>query len=146
MRLENKVVFITGAGRGIGRHIGLAFAKERAKIAVTGRTKERREQVVNEIVSDGGEARAYSLDVSNDDEIFEATKQVLEDWGQIDILVNSAGIIQYYTPVWKTTIEEWDRMMEINLRGTFLCCHAVVPHMIEQGTGIVINIASFFIY
>ena len=82
------------------------------------------------------------MDVANEDEINEAVKQVLEDWGQIDILVNSAGIIQYHTPVWKTTVEEWDRMMEINMRGTFLVCHAVVPHMVEQGTGTVINIAS----
>ena len=66
----------------------------------------------------------------------------MEAWGQIDILVNSAGIIQYHTPVWKTTIEEWDTMMNINFRGTFLCCHAVVLHMVEQGKGVVINASS----
>lgn len=142
MRLQDKVAVITGAGRGIGRHISLAFAKEGAKIAVTGRTKERREQVVNEIVKEGGEARPISLDVSRDGDVLDAVKQVLDDWGRIDILVNSAGIIQYNTPVWKTTVEEWDEMMNINLRGTFLCCHAVVPHMVEQGSGTIINIAS----
>ncbi len=142
MRLENKVAFITGAGRGIGRHISLAFAQEGAKIAVTGRTKERREQVASEIVTEGGDARPVALDVTKDGEISDAVKQVLDDWGRIDILVNSAGIIQYNTPVWKTTVEEWDQMMNINLRGTFLCCHAVVPHMVEQGNGTIINIAS----
>ena len=142
MRLEGKVAFITGAGRGIGRYIGLALAREGAKIAVTGRTEERREQVASEIISKGGEARPFALDVTKDEQVLDAVSQVMEAWGQIDILVNSAGIIQYHTPVWKTTIEEWDTMMNINFRGTFLCCHAVVPHMVEQGKGIVINIAS----
>ena len=142
MRLENKVAVITGAGRGIGRYISLAFAREGARIAVTGRTKERREQVVSEIITEGGEARPIPLDISREQEVLGAVKQVLEDWGRIDILVNCAGIIQYNTPVWKTTVEEWDEMMNINLRGTFLCCHAVVPHMVEQGNGTIINIAS----
>jgi len=142
MRLEGKVAFITGAGRGIGRSIGLALARDGAKIAVTGRTKERRDQVADEIISAGGDARPFVLDVTKDEEVVEAVRQVLETWGKIDILVNSAGIIQYHTPVWKTTIEEWDRMMEINLRGTFLCCHAVAPHMVDRGKGKIINIAS----
>ncbi len=142
MRLENKVAFITGAGRGIGRYISLAFAREGARIAVTGRTKEKREQVVSEIITEGGEARPIPLDISREQEVLGAVKQVLEDWGRIDILVNCAGIIQYNTPVWETTVEEWDEMMNINLRGTFLCCHAVVPHMVEQGNGTIINIAS----
>ncbi|MDP6455561.1 MAG: SDR family oxidoreductase [SAR202 cluster bacterium] len=142
MRLDGKVAFITGGGRGIGRHVGLAFAREGAKIAVTGRTKERRDQVVTEIQADGGEAQAFNLDVTKDESVFESVKQVLEVWGQIDILVNSAGIIQYNTPVESTTIEEWDTMMNINLRGTFLVCHAVVPSMIERGSGTVINLGS----
>ncbi len=142
MRLEGKVAFITGAGRGIGRSISLSLAREGANIAVTGRTKERREQVVDEITASGGNARAFVLDVAKDEDVVMSVKQVLEAWGQIDILVNSAGIIQYDTPVWKTTIEEWDSMMKINLRGTFLCCHTVVPHMVDRGAGKVINIAS----
>ena len=142
MRLENKVALVTGAGRGIGRYISLALAQEGARIAVTGRTKERREQVADEIVSAGGVAGPFALDVTQDWEVLDAVKKVLSKWGQIDILVNSAGIIQYNTPVWKTTVEEWDTMMEINMRGTFLCCSAVVPHMVEQGRGTVINIAS----
>ena len=142
MRLEGKVAIITGAGRGIGRSIALAMARDGAKIAVTGRTKERRDKVAKEIIADGGDARPFVLDVTKDEEVFIAVQQVLETWGQIDILVNSAGIIQYHTPVWETTIKEWDAMMGINLRGTFLCCHAVVPHMVNRREGKIINIAS----
>ena len=142
MRLEGKVAIITGAGRGIGRSIALAMARDGAKIAVTGRTKERRDKVAKEIIANGGDARPFVLDVTKDEEVFIAVQQVLETWGQIDILVNSAGIIQYHTPVWETTIKEWDAMMGINLRGTFLCCHAVVPHMVNRREGKIINIAS----
>ena len=142
MRLKGKVAFITGAGRGIGRSIAIALARDGANVAVTGRTKERRDQVVQEIVAAGGDARAFVLDVTKDEEVVIAVQEVLETWGQIDVLVNSAGIIQYHTPVWETTIKDWDSMMEINLRGTFLCCHAVVPHMVDRGEGKIINIAS----
>ena len=142
MRLKGKVAFITGAGRGIGRSIAIALARDGANVAVTGRTKERRDQVVQEIVAAGGDARAFVLDVTKDEEVVIAVQEVLETWGQIDVLVNSAGIIQYHTPVWETTIKDWDTMMEINLRGTFLCCHAVVPHMVDRGEGKIINIAS----
>ena len=82
------------------------------------------------------------MDVTREDQVFAAVGQVLESWGQIDILVNSAGIILYNTPVWATTVEEWDGMMGVNLRGMFLCCHAVVPHMKERGTGVIINMGS----
>ncbi len=142
MLLTGQVTFITGAGRGMGRSIALAFAKEGSRIAVTGRTKERRDQVAAEIVAEGGEARPFALDVTRDDEVFKAVREVLATWGQIDILVNNAGVIMYNTPVWKTTVDEWDTMMEIDLRGVFICCHAVVPHMMERGRGVIINIGS----
>jgi NAD(P)-dependent dehydrogenase (short-subunit alcohol dehydrogenase family) len=126
----------------MGRSIALAFAKEGSRIAVTGRTKERRDQVAAEIVAEGGEARPFALDVTRDDEVFKAVREVLATWGQIDILVNNAGVIMYNTPVWKTTVDEWDTMMGIDLRGVFICCHAVVPHMMERGRGVIINIGS----
>ena len=142
MLLTGQVAFISGAGRGIGRAIALAFAREGARIAVTGRTKERRERVASEIVASGGEAQAFAMDVTTDDEVYESVRQVVSTWGQIDILVNNAGIILYDTPVWATTVEQWDAMMGVNLRGIFLCCHAVVPHMMEKGNGTIINIGS----
>ena len=142
MLLQNQVVLITGANRGIGRAIALACAREGARIAVTGRDIARCQPVVTEITAQSGTAQPFVLDVTKDADVTAAVDRVLSTWGQIDILVNSAGIIQYHTPVWETTIEDWDTMMQVNLRGTFLCCHAVVPYMRAQGHGIIINIAS----
>ena len=133
---------ITGAGRGIGRAIVLAFAKEGAKVAVTGRTKERRDQVAAEVVAGGGEALAFPLDVTKDDEVIDAVREITSAWGQIDILVNNAGVTAYNTPVWSTSVEEWDTTMKINLRGVFICCRAVIPLMMERNRGVIINIGS----
>lgn len=142
MLLKDQVALITGANRGIGRAIAMTFAAQGARIAVTGRAVERCQPVVDAIAALGGEAQPFRLDVTRDAEVFAAVQSVLSTWGQIDILVNSAGIIQYHTPVWATTVEEWDTMMQIDLRGTFICCHAVVPHMRERGRGIIVNIGS----
>ena len=142
MTLDGQVAVITGAGRGIGRAIALTFAQDGARIAVTGRTRESRERVSAEIVAAGGEARPFELDVTQDNEAVQAVADVLSVWGRIDILVNNAGIIHPKTPVWQATISDWDEEMSINLRGTFLCCHYVLPQMVERGEGVVINIGS----
>ncbi|PKB81113.1 MAG: hypothetical protein BZY88_07045, partial [SAR202 cluster bacterium Io17-Chloro-G9] len=142
MTLDGQVALITGAGRGIGRAIAQIFAQEGARVAVTGRTQESRERVAAEIVAAGGEARPFELDVTRDDDVVQAVSEVLSAWGRIDILVNNAGIIQYDRPVWATTVEEWDATMAVNLRGMFLCCRAVAPHMMERHRGTIINIGS----
>ena len=140
--LDGQVALITGAGRGIGRAIALTFAQNGARVAVTGRTQESRERVAAEIVAAGGEARPIELDVTRDNEVGQAVADVISIWGRIDILVNNAGIIKYNLPVWETTVEEWDAMMAVNLRGMFLCCRAVAPHMMERNQGVIINIGS----
>ncbi len=142
MLLQDQVALITGANRGIGRAIALAFAQEGARVAVTGRDPVRCQPVVTEITAQGGTAQPFGLDVSQDTDVMAAVDRVLATWGRIDILVNSAGVIEYHTPVWETTIEGWDTTMQVNLRGTFLCCRAVIPHMRTQGRGTIINIAS----
>jgi NAD(P)-dependent dehydrogenase (short-subunit alcohol dehydrogenase family) len=142
MLLEGQVALVTGAGRGIGRAVALAFSREGARVAVTGRTEERRDRVAQEIVAAGGEALPFALDVTRDDQVFEAVRHVVSAWGRIDILVNNAGVIQYGAPVWAAGVDEWDSTMAVNLRGVFLCCHAVIPHMVERGTGVIINIGS----
>ncbi len=144
MLLQDQVVLVTGANRGIGRDIALTFAREGAKVAVTGRDRTRCEPVVAAIAAEGGSAHSYVLDVSKDTEVTTAIDRIRTMWGRIDILVNSAGIIQYDLPVWKTSVEEWDAVMEINLRGTFLCCRAVIPQMRAQGSGVIINIGSSY--
>ncbi|MCY4623743.1 MAG: SDR family NAD(P)-dependent oxidoreductase [Chloroflexi bacterium] len=140
--LQDRVALITGAGRGIGRAIALAFAGEGARVAVTGRSEGRLTPVVEEINAAGGEARAFTLDVTSEDDAVRVAEQVVEAWGRIDILVNNAGVIHYDVPVWATTVEQWDDVMNTNLRGMFLVCRAVVPDMMRQERGVIINIGS----
>ena len=140
--LAGKVALVTGAGRGIGRAIAIAFASEGAIVAVTGRNTQRLEQVVDEIRLSGGQAIPWQMDVSDEVQVEDAVNRILRHWGKIDILVNNAAIIHHDTPVWRTPIQDWDEEMAINPRGTFLCCHFVVTSMVERHEGLVINIGS----
>ena len=140
--LQGKVALVTGAGRGIGRAISITLAGEGARIALTGRNISRLEQVKSEITQTQGEAEVWQMDVSRETLVEDTVAKIIDHWGQIDILVNNAAIIHPEMPVWNTSISEWDEEMKVNLRGTFLCCHFVIPHMINQGNGTVINIGS----
>jgi 3-oxoacyl-[acyl-carrier protein] reductase len=142
MVLKDQVALITGASRGIGRGIAKRFAEEGAMVAVGARTPEGYDRVVNEITNAGGVATGFKLDVTNDQQVADVVQQIIATWGKINILVNSAGIMLYDTPTWTTTIEQWDEMMAINLRGTFLTCNAVAPHMVERRAGAIVNIGS----
>ena len=142
MLLKDKVALITGSGRGIGRAIALAFASEGARTAVTGRNTDRLAQVVGEIRAGGGEAEAFILDVTHQGDALSVAEEVVGKWGGIDLLVNNAGVITYHTPVWDTTMEQWDEVMNTNLRGMHLVCRAVIPHMMQREQGIIINIGS----
>ena len=142
MLLKDKVVLITGAGRGIGRAVALCFAREGARTVLTGRDKDRLALVELEIKSAGGEAEVLSLDVTRVDGAARMVEGVIEKWGRIDVLVNNAGIITYDTPVWATTMEEWDAVMNTNLRGMHLVCRAVIPHMMQREQGVIINMGS----
>lgn len=140
--LTDKVALVTGAGRGIGRAIALALAEEGAKVALTGRNILRLEQVMGDIQAAHGQSASWQMDVSQEAQVEDGVRKILDRWGQIDILVNNAAIIHGETPVWRTPISEWDEEMAINLRGTFLCCHYVLPGMVDNGQGVVINIGS----
>lgn len=141
MRLRNKVAIITGGGTGIGQGIAYMFAKEGAYVSVCGRRKDPLEETVRYIVENGEEAIYCIGDVRSSKEIDDIVEIVLMKWGQIDILVNNAGV---YIPhdIVSMTEEEWDKVMSIDVKGVFLMSKAVLPHMLKQDKGKIINIAS----
>jgi len=143
MRLESKRAFITGGGRGIGRAIALAFAREGASVAVAARTREEIERVAEEIVGQFNvEAFAVECDVAYSESVKRAFERVNEKFGRRpDILVNNAGIVET-APFIKTDEAMWQRHLTVNLTGTYHCTRVALPAMIERGWGRIINIAS----
>jgi 3-hydroxybutyrate dehydrogenase len=143
MRLQGKLALITGGGRGIGRAIALAFAREGAQVAVAARTLEQVEQVAAEIAAGFNmKALPVACDVSDAASVEQMYAKVNEVFGGgPDILVNNAGIAES-APLTKTDNDLWHRHLAINLSGTFYCTRAAIPQMIERGWGRVINIAS----
>ena len=141
MRLENKVAMITGAGSGIGRETALLFAKEGAKVAITGRTAEKLEEVCNEIHENGGKAIFKIGDVSKREDMDDVVNTAMNEFGKIDILINNAGVNKDAL-VTKMTKEQWNGVIEVDLTGAFNCIQAVVDVMINQGSGVIINASS----
>ena len=140
--LEGQVALVTGASRGIGAVIARRLAQDGAKVAVNYQSsKEAARQVAQSIIDVGGEALVMAGDVSREDSAEGIVKQVLEQWGRIDILVNNAGITRDRLLL-RMTAEDWDRVIEVNLRGAFLCTRYVMPHLIRRRQGRVINISS----
>jgi 3-oxoacyl-[acyl-carrier protein] reductase len=140
MRLENKVAIITGAGSGIGRETALLFAKEGAKVVVADVNEKAGEETVVEIKKNG-EGFFVKLDVSNREQSKQMVKTTLEKYGRIDVLINNAGIVQDAF-LSKMTEEQWDRVINVDLKGVFNCSQAVVEVMINQGNGVIINTSS----
>jgi 3-oxoacyl-[acyl-carrier protein] reductase len=148
--LSGKIALVTGASQGIGRVIALRFANEGAQVVVNywaGDDAERRQEadaqsVVNEIISAGGVATQIEADISNADHVTDMVERVLSSRGRIDILVNNAGILPPFSPVADVPLAEWHRVLAVNLTGPFLCCKAVLPHMLSTGGGKIINISS----
>lgn len=139
--LDTRVALVTGAGRGIGKAIASALAREGSVVAVTDVDKEAAQVVAQELNATGCQAIALALDVSDRESVQQAVAQVDSRWGRTDILVNNAGICSQRS--FEAINEaEWDRMMAVNLKGAFLCCQAVVPGMRERRYGRIINIAS----
>ena len=141
MKLKERVAIITGGARGIGKAIALAFVREGAKIAIVDVERERAEILRDEIGRIGGKAITISCDISKSSEVRDMVSQVQNTFGRVDILVNNAGIIRRGT-IETVTEEDWDRVIEVNLKGTFNCCKAVVEIMKRQGYGKIVNISS----
>ena len=142
MRLEGKVALVTGASRGIGREIALELAREGASVAVNYAGSEAKAlEVVDEIKAIGRDAFAIQADVSNSESVNEMTKETIERFGKLDILVNNAGITKDNL-LMRMKESEWDDVININLKGVFLCTKAVTRQMMKQRSGRIINISS----
>jgi NAD(P)-dependent dehydrogenase (short-subunit alcohol dehydrogenase family) len=142
MRLKNKVVIVTGGARGIGRAYGLAVAAEGAKVVVADVADGK--PALKEIEGLGAQALVVECDVSREADTLRLATETLAQFGRIDVLVNNAALYGSLErrPFMEIPIEEWDRVMAVNLRGLFLCARAVFPAMKAQGKGKIINIAS----
>ena len=141
MRLEGKVALITGGTSGIGRATAIRFSGEGAAVAITGRNAERGEQVVKDIVENGGEALFIRSDVRNAEDCHQAVEQTLERFGKIDVLFNNAGVF-HPKSVPDCTEEEWDETIDSSLKGAFLMSKYTLPSMIERGSGSIIHTSS----
>lgn len=140
-KLTNKVAIVTGAGGGMGKADALLFANEGAKVVITDIQLDKVEEVAEEIKQSGGDALGVRHDVSSEDDWKNIVDKVLATYGKIDVLVNNAGVSNA-VPMLEQTVEIWNKVMNINLTGVFLGQKYVIPHMIENGGGSIINISS----
>jgi NAD(P)-dependent dehydrogenase (short-subunit alcohol dehydrogenase family) len=142
MKLKDKVALITGGGRGIGKAIALAFAREGAKLALCARTAAELEQTVDEIRALKVEAEGWTCDVAVEEPVKEFVANAQKKFGGIDVLVNNAGVMTRPVPITELDVKKWDYTIAVNLRGPFLVTQAVLPIMTKQKSGSIINVSS----
>ena len=142
MKLKGNVVLITGSTRGIGKEFAMGFAKEGADVIINGRNLEKAKAVAKEIESLGVRSMAIGADVSLSSDVKRMVDESINSFGRIDILVNNAGVNPFILEAEKIKEEGWDQVLDVNLKGVFLCCQAVGRQMIKQGSGKIINISS----
>ncbi len=146
MRLKDKVAIITGGAEGIGRAYAIGFAKEGAKVVISDINYAAAKVLAEDLTKQGNGALATKTDVSVLADTQEMVKKTLEQFGRIDILVNNAAVFQRVLAVrskcWEMDPADFEKVIKVNVTGVFLCCRAVLPHMIQQKSGKIINIAS----
>jgi NAD(P)-dependent dehydrogenase (short-subunit alcohol dehydrogenase family) len=141
-RFSDKVAFVTGAASGIGRATAVAFAAEGARVAILDRTEEALSETANAVRQAGAEVLVIACDVSKPEQVEAAVAQVVEAFGRLDIAFNNAGVENKAAPVAEIQLHEWDRILDINLRGTFVCMKHELAQMVRQGGGVIVNTSS----
>jgi 3-oxoacyl-[acyl-carrier protein] reductase len=141
MRLSGKVAIITGAGSGIGQATAVKFGKEGAKVVSCDINADRAQETAQLVTADGGEAMGYQMDVRDKESIARVVEAVIAKYGRVDCLVNNAGIVQDAT-IKNMTDEQFDSVIDINLKGVYNCTKAVVDVMIKQNSGVILNTSS----
>ncbi|MFC4077715.1 SDR family oxidoreductase [Salinithrix halophila] len=141
MKLKNKTAIVTGAGRGIGEAIAFAFAREGVDLFLVGRTRSDLERVAEVVEREGRRCKVFAADVSDEGEVKAAVQAAVDAFGKVDILVNNAGVGTFKS-IRETSIEEWNRILGVNLTGAFLFTREVLASMTERGQGQIINISS----
>lgn len=142
MKLVGRIALITGAGSGMGRAMAMLFAEHGAAIAAVDLDAASARSTADAVGAAGGRAIAVHCDVANGASVERAVAVVVDALGGVSILCNNAGILDDYAPLLDTSDELWDRIIDVNLKGMFLCARAVLPHMIVDGGGVIINTAS----
>ena len=142
MSIENKVAWITASGDGIGKACALLFARQGARLALCDVNEEALAATKREARALGAEVLAIPYDADQTAEIKKVFDALIERYGRVDILVNNAGIAGPVSPIFEVEVEEWDRTLEVNLRGSFYCIKLAAPYMIKQGGGKIVNMAS----
>jgi NAD(P)-dependent dehydrogenase (short-subunit alcohol dehydrogenase family) len=143
-RTEGKVVIVTGGALGIGRETCLLLAKEGAKVAVADILDDKGRELIKEITQSGGEAKFWHLDVSDEKEVEKVFNEVVKEFGKLDATVNNAGIAGADKPTHELTEEEWDAVMNVNVKGVFFCTKHAIPHLKKAGGGSIINLSSIY--
>lgn len=141
MKLKNKVALITGGSLGLGKETAILFAKEGAKVTITGRTEKTLKKTVEEAKKEGVHLDHLVSDVAKEEDCKEAVDHVVNRYGRIDILFNNAGVL-YTGTTHETPTEIWDKTFAVNVRGTYLMSRYAIPHMLKQGKGCIINNSS----